>query len=67
MKTGLGKRPDRALMSGIDRVCGFPGPWQQFVVPIDWMSIGHARVLFHSWCKSAGGFARRINISLQVG
>ena len=24
-------------------------------------------VLFHSWCKSAGGFARRINISHQAG
>jgi len=30
-------------MSGIDRVCGLPGPWQQFVEPIYWMSVDHAR------------------------
>ena len=24
-------------MSGIDWVCSFPGPWQQFVEPINWM------------------------------
>ena len=29
-------------MSGIDRICGFPCPWQQFVEAVDGMPVDHA-------------------------
>jgi hypothetical protein len=40
--TATRKRPGRALKSGIDRICSFPGPRQQFVEAVDRMSFNHA-------------------------
>jgi hypothetical protein len=51
-KNRRGKRPERALKSGIDRICSFPGSRQQFVEPVDGMSVDHA-------CAEPG--ARRID------
>ena len=31
------------MMLCLDRILGFPGPWQQLVEPVDGMSIDHAR------------------------
>ena len=36
------KRPGLALLSALDRDSGFPGPRQQFVEPVDRISVDHA-------------------------